>query len=230
VKHDQRQPTPLRWPRGLARMRRMKIARSPIRFGAARGSLPHRGFTLVEVLVAIVVLSFGVLGVVGMQVAALQSNKEARNQSVAVALGRELGDMMRSNKDIALLTTNSTVNPYLIDFNGTVPTTTTNCFTGACATTLAVAQFNVRDWLTRVKAALPGARVVVCFDDEPYDTADGRPQWDCNGGTDSPAVVKIGWTQKSINSSATEVERADGVGSGAARPIVILPLIPGSGT
>ena len=207
-------------------MRRMKIARFPRPPGAHMSSLRPRGFTLIEVLVAIVVLSFGVLGVVGMQVAALQSNREARNQSVAVALGRELGDMMRSNKDIALLTA---ANPYLIDFSGTLPTTTSNCFTGACATTTAVAEFNVREWLTRVNAALPGARVVVCYDAAPYDTTTGRPQWGCTAGTGAPAVVKIGWTQKKLNSSETTLDLANN-GANSARPIVILPLIAGSTT
>jgi type IV pilus assembly protein PilV len=189
-------------------------------------SLRPRGFTLIEVLVAIVVLSFGVLGVVGMQVAALQSNREARNQSVAVALGRELGDMMRSNKDIALLTA---ANPYLIDFSGDVPDYAVNCYTNTCSTTTQVAEFNVAEWLARVQAALPGARVVVCYDAAPYHTTSGRPQWGCTAGTGAPAVVKIGWTQKKLNSSEPTLDLAN-TGADSARPIVILPLIAGSTT
>jgi len=177
------------------------------------------GFTLLEVLVAIVVLSFGVLGVVGLQAAALQSNKEARYQSAAVALGRELGDMMRGNKDVALNTT-STQNPYLVDFSGTLPTTTADCFTAACASTLAVAQFNMREWLKQVQAALPGARVVVCFDDSPYGS-DGRPEWACNSTANGIAVGKIGWTRQSNNVSGGSLERA-------TIPSVVLPLIAGS--
>jgi len=183
-----------------------------------------RGFTLLEVLVAIVVLSFGVLGVVGLQAAALQANKEARNQSAAVALGRELGDMMRGNKDIALQTTASQ-NPYLVsNFTGTLPSTSANCFTGACATQLGVAEFNMREWLARVAAVLPGARVVVCFDDSPYASADGRPEWACSSTANDAAVVKIGWSRQGFDTSATGPERAqDG-----ARPSVVLPLIAGS--
>ena len=207
-------------------MRRMKIARFPRPPGARMYSLRPRGFTLIEVLVAIVVLSFGVLGVVGMQVAALQSNREARNQSVAVALGRELGDMMRSNKDIALLTA---ANPYLIDFSGDVPDYAVNCYTNTCSTTTQVAEFNVAEWLARVQAALPGARVVVCYDAAPYHTTSGRPQWGCTAGTGAPAVVKIGWTQKKLNSSEPTLDLANN-GADSARPIVVLPLIPGSTT
>lgn len=179
----------------------------------------ERGFTLLEVLVAIVVLSFGVLGAVGLQAAALQANKEARYQSAAVALGRELGDLMRGNKDLAI-TTNAATNPYLVDFTGTLPTANPAC--APCVSQTEVAQFNMRDWLTRARDTLPGVRVVVCFDATPYASADGTPQWACSnsGGL---AVVKVGWTRQSTNSASTEPERA-------VRPVVVLPLIAGSST
>jgi type IV pilus assembly protein PilV len=187
----------------------------------------NHGFTLLEVLVAIVVLSFGVLGVVGLQAAALQANKEARYQSAAVALGRELGDMMRGNKGLAITTTAAT-NPYLGDFPaGTSLSTTDNCFTGACNSPSAVGNFNMREWLARVQTALPGARVVVCFDANPYTssgTGDGRPEWPCSdsGGL---AVVKMGWSRQTYDRSASGPERASDASS---RPVVVLPLIAGS--
>lgn len=164
-------------------------------------------------------LSFGVLGAVGLQAAALQANKEARYQSSAVALGRELGDLMRGNKDIAIQAVAGS-NPYLVDFTGTLPTANPTCT--PCASQTEVAQFNMRDWLRRVSDVLPGARVVVCFDATPYSSADGVPQWACSndGGL---AVVKIGWTRQSTNAGSTEPERA-------VRPVIVLPLIAGSST
>lgn len=176
------------------------------------------GFTLLEVLVAIVVLSFGVLGAVGLQAAALQANKEARYQSAAVALGRELGDLMRGNKDIAITTGGG--NAYLIDYTGTLPGPNPLC--NPCVSPTEVAQFNMRDWLGRVSAVLPGARVVICFDATPYTSADGVPQWACSN-TGGLVVVKIGWTRQSTDRSATDPERA-------LRPVVVLPLIAGSST
>ena len=56
------------------------------------------GFTLLEVLVSIVVLSFGLLGMVGLQAASLQANRDARLQSTAVVLARELAEMMRATR------------------------------------------------------------------------------------------------------------------------------------
>lgn len=195
----------------------MNITVTPSR--AAR----QRGFTLLEVLVAIVVLSFGVLGVVGLQAMALQANKEARYQSTAVALARELGDMMRSTKNIAR-DVNAAQNPYLVDYSApaALPAAPNDCFAAACPTQLSVAQFNMREWLARLSAVVPGVRVVVCFDDNPY-SADGRPRWACDGGATRTSVVKIGWARQATDTNANDLDRVTGGGAGV--PAVVLPLI-----
>lgn len=201
--------------------------RSIVTTSSCRAAAPRRlvsqGFTLLEVLVAIVVLSFGVLGVVGLQAVALQSNRDARNQSIAVAMARELSDLMRGNKDVAIRTTN---NPYVVDFTGTLPSTSANCFTGACATTQAVGEFGIREWLSRVDAALPQARVVVCFDDDPYNSTSNLPQWDCTATAGGVLVVKIGWARNAVQrGAATQLVRG---ATASGLPAVILPLIAGS--
>ena len=71
--------------------------------------LALKGFSLIEVLISIIILSFGLLGMVGLQAAALQANRDARLQSVATTLGRELAEKMRGNKAVAVLL----ANPYL---------------------------------------------------------------------------------------------------------------------
>ena len=189
----------------------------------ARSASRDGGFTLIEVLVAIVVLSFGVLGVVGLQAASLQANKEARYQSSAVRLARELGDMMRGNKDLAILN-NAGTNPFLTDFTGVLPPAGSDCFAAACTSQNAVAAFGMREWLSRVALELPGVHVRVCFDATPYG-AGGLPQWACtgNGGV---AVVKIGWSRSTTDrgsnaSNPTGMDRA-------TRPAVVLPLIAGA--
>ena len=131
------------------------------------------GFSLIEVLISVVVLSFGLLGMVGLQAAALQGNRDARLQSTAVSLARELAEMMRGNKDVALLATN----PYTGDFNsnplaaaspsyclnvGSLPT--------ACASSTAIANAQMTEWLARVSSELPSPRVEVCVDSAPYST------------------------------------------------------------
>lgn len=182
-----------------------------------------------EVLVAIVVLSFGVLGLVGLQALSLQSTREARLQSAAVRLAGEAAELMRINKNVAIKTT-AAENPYLLsNFNGTLPSTTVDCFAAPCTSALDLAQWDMREWLTRVQAELPGARVVICFDSLPFEAGNGLPQWTCNNST-GVIAIKIGWTRGTTQRGATDaagramLDKATSVGS---RPAVIFPLVPG---
>lgn len=187
------------------------------------------GFTLIEVLVSIVVLSFGVLGMVGLQASSLQATRETRQQSASVRLAKELAQLMRGNQAIAVQA-DASKNPYLVDYSGGTRTApAANCFTSdACQTSVPsdsqtkVATWEVDDWLSRVDQELPGARVKVCFDATPY-ASDGLPQWDCSD-TGGVAIVKIGWTQRRFNSASSTT---DEVLDQATRPSVVLPLTAG---
>lgn len=209
-------------------------------------TMPHSpaqreaGFSLLEVLISILVLCFGILGLVGLQAASLQANREARLQATAVRLAEELAEMMRGNKTIA---TQLTGNPYMV-----TSTTATNPGCGlpgqtACgnyvaadrvANSTAIAQRDIYEWLERVKVELPGPRVTICQDNAPYDTA-GLPQWTCSnsGGT---IVLKIGWTRSNTLRGATGTDATDtssanlGAFDKALRPAVTFPLTPGSTT
>ena len=186
-----------------------------------------KGFSLLEVLISIIILSFGLLGMVGLQAAALQANREARLQSTASSLARELAEMMRGNKDIGLL---SSANPYLGNFTSPVtPTTASYCLnvdlgTTACANNTAIADAQMTEWLSRVKGELPGAHVVICVDSAPFDL-NGIPQWNCTtSGTGATTVIKIGWTRGPTDRSASGASALDR----ATTPAIILPITPGN--
>jgi len=211
---------------------------------------PSQGFTLLEILVAIIVLSFGLLGMVGIQAMALKSNNDAKQQSTAVQLAGELSDMMRSNKAIAVGLT-SAANPYLVaDYFGgpnTVANPTEMCTgTSGCTSTINVASWEMYDWLNRVNNTFPGARVQVCYDNAPYTTSalGGLPQWGCSG---TPAAggsisIKIGWMRESTNKTRAQTGNATADANtnaatafvnatdATSRPSVIYVVTPGSTT
>lgn len=185
--------------------------------------LPHceqSGFSLLEVLIAIIILSIGMLGAVGMQATALHSNKEAGNQATASTFARELAEKMRGNKGVAIQTV-AADNPYLFDvtLDATVATPAVNCFNDGCPTPKDAALWDVADWQGRVKAALPTPRVMVCFDKDPFDGA-GKPRWACTNDGDI-AVLKMSWTR---NNTAGTLEFAGTTGV----PTVLVPLTAGS--
>ncbi|WP_066976792.1 type IV pilus modification protein PilV [Methylomonas lenta] len=55
------------------------------------------GFTLIEVLVAVVVLAIGLLGLAGLQASSLRNNQSAYNRSQATQLAYDIADRMRAN-------------------------------------------------------------------------------------------------------------------------------------
>ena len=196
-------------------------------------SLPNpaeAGFSLIEVLVAIIILSIGMLGAVGMQATALQSNKETRYQAIATTLGHELADKMRGNNVIAIKTV-AAENPYLFDVTLSAPPATPagliNCVssTAGCTLPLNLATWDAFEWQQRVQAALPSPRVRVCFDNDPFDSA-GKARWACSapaggGAGGDVAVLKMSWT-RSNTAGTLEFAGSSGV------PVVVVPLTAGS--
>lgn len=68
--------------------------------------IPHpnrmKGLTLIEVLVAVLILSIGLLGLAGLQTLSLRSNHSAYLRSQATILAYDIADRMRANRQPAL--------------------------------------------------------------------------------------------------------------------------------
>ena len=208
------------------------LKKPPVNSILFRSQIPHSaGFSLLEVLISIIILSFGLLGMVGLQAAALQANREARLQSTAGEFARELAEMMRGNKDIGLLAgyPGATGNPYTGSFiSPLTPATASYCLNVAnaatgCANPVAVANAEMTEWLSRVDSDLPGAKVVVCTDSAPYDTQ-GVPRWACDGVAGATTVIKMGWTRGSTDRSKTNATPLDR----ATTPGIVFPITPGN--
>jgi type IV pilus assembly protein PilV len=57
----------------------------------------QKGFSLIEVLVSVVIMSVGILGVAGLQVLSLQQNRNSLLRAEALQLGNDILDRMRAN-------------------------------------------------------------------------------------------------------------------------------------
>ena len=189
-----------------------------------------QGFTMIEVLVAILILSFGMLGIVGMQAFALQSNRDAKLYSEATGLARELAEMMRGNNLIAIKT-DAAENPYLTT-SLAANESPEDCLAvgSSCTNNKDVAAAQMTEWRSRVSTTLPGARVAICFDSAPSDDK-GLPQWSCTAGAadvDEIIVLKLGWTQRSTDSSASDANASIKASNNNSRPQIILPVTGGN--
>ena len=57
----------------------------------------NRGFSLVEVLVALVVMAVGMLGIAGLYVEGLRAGRTSVYRSAAITLASDMADRIRSN-------------------------------------------------------------------------------------------------------------------------------------
>jgi len=102
-----------------------------------------RGFSMVEVLVAMVVMCIGLLGMAGVYVTTLQSGSSAIYRMQAVNLAADLGERIRANR--------AAVATY-----AGAAATSTSCETAAC-TKDQMAANDLFVWQSQIKKVLPGS-------------------------------------------------------------------------
>ena len=102
-----------------------------------RNSISEKGFTLIEILVAILVLSIGLLGLAGLQATGLQSNHSGYLRSQATIFAYEMADRLRANPPTAIS------GNYDISLTDSAPSGTS------------IQDVDRADWLGRLATALP---------------------------------------------------------------------------
>lgn len=151
-----------------------------------------RGFTLLEILIAMLVLALGILGGVALQLAALRARQQSVLLSQATQMATSLAERMRANP--------SQRDTYLtLDYDAVVepapgaPAALCYAGAGACsADQLALA--DLYEAKSQLRSHLPAGRIVICRDAGLW--SGGKLHWSCTGGGAAPAVVKVGWRGK----------------------------------
>jgi type IV pilus assembly protein PilV len=160
-----------------------------------------RGFTLVEVLMAVLVLAIALTGMMHMHLTALRAQRQSSYQISAMQLASDMAEMIRAwrapNDD----------RPFLFEYRrGASIPAASDCTGGAVCDPSALREYGVARWLQAVKAALPQARVGICRDAQPWDNhgngdAAGA-KWACSGGSGAGIVIKLGWRREPEESGA----------------------------
>jgi type IV pilus assembly protein PilV len=152
------------------------------------------GFSLIEVLVSILVLSFGMLGVASLLATSLSGSHTSSLRTQAIVLADDLADRMRANRATA-------VSPGPNNYAGIAPAENRcravhyahrHAAPVAC-TPAQLAADDLFDWQAQLVAALPQGSGVVCIDSTPEDGAAGAPACDGVGGA---YAIKEFWAEK----------------------------------
>jgi type IV pilus assembly protein PilV len=155
------------------------------------------GFSLVEVLVSLCILSLGVIGAMFLQLSALRTTQQSGFHNIALLLAADIADQVR-NSAIAGASMGTGENPLLtLDFKNSEQALAlpTLCWgdSGGCDSA-SMAAFATYEVQRRLNDTLPQGRVKVCRDTAPWDEKTQAYRWDCSGAdSDAPLVVKVGW-------------------------------------
>ena len=122
------------------------------------------GFTMLEVLISIMIISIGLLGLAGLQTLSLKGSQSAYFRSVATQLAYDMGDRMRGNL----------TGVYSQSYNRTGVTTDYSTAVAACGLTTGcsaaqLAQNDAKEWQDLVANLLPGGQGIICIDRTPND-------------------------------------------------------------
>ena len=143
------------------------------------------GFTLIEVLVALIVIAIGLLGVAGMQALAINSTSIARTQSLAAMQASSLAAAMQANEAYwtngALAST--TVNGQTLS-DATLNSQTVDCSAAPCNLSAQMAAYDLKQWGQSLQNLLPG----------------GQGQVTCTTiiGTPVTCTISVSWTEKNV--------------------------------
>lgn len=118
----------------------------------------QHGFTMLEVLIALFVLSVGLLGLAGLQAQSLQFNYSAYQRSQATFLAYDIIDRMRANRDEALL------GSYDLTLPATPPSANCQLVALPCTTSV-MADFDLSQWIADIENRLAEGDGAVALND-----------------------------------------------------------------
>uniref|UniRef100_E6PLK4 Putative type-4 fimbrial biogenesis PilV transmembrane protein n=1 Tax=mine drainage metagenome TaxID=410659 RepID=E6PLK4_9ZZZZ len=161
------------------------------------------GFSLIEVLIALLVIAIGLLGIAGMQALALSNTSTARQRSLAAIQAASMGSMMRANRgywesassvDVTVTGSLSGTSWSSTTLSGSVSSQGTDCETSVCSAPLQMAAYDLQSWGLSIAQQLPNGT--------------GRVQ--CAAGNPVSCQVSVSWSEKTValngapGSSATQ--------------------------
>jgi type IV pilus assembly protein PilV len=141
------------------------------------------GFTLLEVLVSLVILSIGLLGLAAMQASALSSTHGSQLESMVALQARSLADAMSANPDYwANNTPTFTVGGTAASptFGSAAPAAPSGgCINTTCSSTN-MAGYDLQQWAKQLLTQVPGANATIT----------------CSTSAPVGCSITINWTEK----------------------------------
>lgn len=173
----------------------------------------ERGFSMVEVLVALVVLAVGLLGIAKMQALALASTTVASKRALAAVEAESIADSMHVNRGFWANTNASGLSISIVGKTVTVATAgpagspppvlpSLDCTQGnnAPCDGPTVAGYDLQQWANALQALLPGDQATIA----------------CNTTDPIDCLVTIQWSEQAVAMNSAQAQAASTAASETA--------------
>lgn len=163
----------------------------------------QQGITLLESMIAIVIMALGILSVLGLQMRTLTNTQTSLYRAQAIRLVEDLNERLASNPNALL-----NISTYTLTWSNQ-PTAATDCSTSACAHSQ-LAAYDIAQWKTLVANTLPLGNASV-FTPQDETANDNRRQ----------LGVMISWRENELSQTdgyKTPINAASGGGTAASCP------------
>ena len=125
----------------------------------------QQGLGLIEVLVSLLVITIGVLGMVGLQSRSLQHNQAAYMHSRATFLAGDMLDRIRANQSVA-----KTSDLYQTGLDDDIENCEEDEYPAACeigeCSGQQLAQYDIEQWKFQLACELPQTRAAISYEDD----------------------------------------------------------------
>lgn len=154
-----------------------------------------RGFTLVETLVAILIIAIGLFGMLGLVVKSIKLSSSSNYRSIAAQQATAIAETLRANPITLGVSSSGDAN-----FAAPISSVSTSCLSaGGCARDALVgSEYGL--WKEQLASTLPSGDGVVCRDSDPGSHLPGTTAlpiaWNCDGN--GSYVIKICWNESRI--------------------------------
>jgi type IV pilus assembly protein PilV len=144
------------------------------------------GITMLETLIAILVLSLGMFGMLSMFLISLKLTSSSNYRTIAAQQSYAIADSIRASM------------PQLTVYPGAAGAAVANCLTATGCTGTEIVDTEIALWKARLTAMLPAGDGTVCRDASPGDGTPGA--WGCDGT--GQFVVKVCWDDSRVPTSS----------------------------
>jgi type IV pilus assembly protein PilV len=203
--------------------------------GSSRVPRGQRGFSIIEAMVALIVICVGMLGIAKMQALALNNMTTSRQQAMAAIEAASLASAMHSNRAYwaaatAAATTTVTFNPAAVASSDSALQSSANTDIGGgatglaacvgtkasgamCATPSALAGYDLANWVNDLSQVLPNPTAVISCTNS-------------LAGTPASCTINLTWSETAVSvTQQAAVQQASGT-SAFEKPYYFLYVEP----